>query len=91
LKTNLFLSAFAAVGILSSGAAFAQSAPASVVTLKPGQTVDGAGPAQTAPAVVATQSASDVGVVNLKPGETFGTASQADLGATQAGATSPAS
>jgi hypothetical protein len=90
LKTNLFLSAFAAVGILSSGAAFAQSAPASVVTLKPGQTVDGAGPAQTAPAGVLARSASDTGIVNLKPGETFSTASQADLGATQAGATSPA-
>jgi hypothetical protein len=90
LKTNLFLSAFAAIGILSSGAALAQSAPASVVSLKPGQTVAGAGPAQTAPAAVAAQGYSDTGVVSLKPGETFGNAAQADLGATQAGATATA-
>jgi hypothetical protein len=90
LKTNLFLSAFAAVGILGSGAALAQSAPASVVTLKPGQTIEGAGPAQTAPAGVAAQADSDTGVVTLKPGQTFGTATQVDLGSVQAGATAPA-
>jgi hypothetical protein len=87
MKTNMILSAFTTLAILGgSAAAFAQSAPAVVVNLKPGQTVDTAGAAQTSPATSTQQGAQGTGIVGLKPGQTFGTSQQANLGAAAAGA-----
>jgi hypothetical protein len=98
MKPNSLLSATVAITLTGSTAAFAQSGAysqpsdnASVLTLKPGQTVGTATPGDVAShdatSASATQPHSDVGIVTLKPGNTVYTAPQSSLGSVTAGAT----